>query len=354
MNSTREYWQIAAGDSDRNYADICLKWDVVLNGPGSLGAWPSCETKLTEGNWSSRKISNIRRFCEDIKEGDIVVLRMGTSDVMGVGVVVGGYTWSNLFSDVDGWDVQHARRVKWLWKGLDAPKVFDTYTLKLGDTTQKLSSSDVKNWVDSLKLPLDGDHTPNELPNDESFDLKLKDISESLFDFGVSSLAIETLSGEIDELIRIANWYNKYNDPSEHETVAYLVVPLLRALGWTPQKMGIEWNSIDIALFSELPRDESNLSVVVEAKKMGKSCLTAAAQAEGYTKGRKKCERLIVTDGLRYGVYTKKNNDQFSLYAYFNITRLKNRYPIYDTCLGAKEALQTMTPEWKNTFQHLS
>ena len=35
----RKIWQQAAGDTDRNYVDICLKWDVILNGPASFGRW---------------------------------------------------------------------------------------------------------------------------------------------------------------------------------------------------------------------------------------------------------------------------------------------------------------------------
>jgi hypothetical protein len=46
MPEKRKYWQQAAGDIARNYADVCLKWDVILNGPGYLGAWPECTEKL--------------------------------------------------------------------------------------------------------------------------------------------------------------------------------------------------------------------------------------------------------------------------------------------------------------------
>lgn len=58
-------------------------------------------------------------------------------------------------------------------------------------------------------------------------------ISEFLFDRGVASASITRLMDEIGELTRIARWYGraKAKHPSEHETVAYLVVPLLRALG---------------------------------------------------------------------------------------------------------------------------
>ena len=70
--------------------------------------------------------------------------------------------------------------------------------------------------------------------------------------------------------------------PSEFETVAYLVVPLLRHLGWTPQRMAVEWNRIDVALFDAMPRANDNLAVAVEAKKRDDSCLSARGQAEGY------------------------------------------------------------------------
>lgn len=340
----RNFWQQAVGDTDRNYAEICLKWDVILNGPGYAGAWPVCAKKLRNDEWSSRKITDLRRFSEEIKDGDIVVLRLGTSTILGVGVVVGDYEWLDLFGDVDGWDLQHVRRVSWLWKGLNSPKKFDTYTLKQGDTTQKLDSPVVTDWIESLNLDYINSPALTELPRTEDNTVNFESVSEFLFDHGVSSNSIDILNKEIDELVRIAKWYNKYDNPSEFETVAYLAIPLLRALGWTPQKMAIEWNNVDIALFSNLPRKDSNLSVVVEAKKKGNSCLSAFSQAQSYAKGKHNCRRLIVTDGLRYGVYIKQGYE-FQLYAYFNITNLKTRYPIYE-CFGVNEALRAMTPEW--------
>jgi hypothetical protein len=55
---------------------------------------------------------------------------------------------------------------------------------------------------------------------------------------------------------------------------------------------------------------------------------------------------MIVTDGLRYGVYVRDQLEVFSLFAYMNLTRLRHEYPIY-ACKGAKEALLAMAPEWK-------
>lgn len=342
----RKIWQQASGDTDRNYSNLCLEWDVILNGPGYAGKYPDCNKVLEKDGGTSRKRTDIWRFAEKIKEGDLVVLRLGTKTILGVGVIVGNYEWLECFGDVDGWDIQHVRRVRWLWNGIENPKHFDTYALKQGDTTQEMTSNIVKEWLSELEIP--EKNYNREIPSlpEAGKIINQTEIAEYLFSRGISSNSIEILTREFDELRRIAKWYvNSKEIPSEFETVSYLVVPILRALGWTPQKMAIEWNKVDLALFDLLPRNDSNLSVVVEAKKKGNSCLSAKSQAQGYAKGKDNCKRLIVTDGLRYGIYIKLG-DEYILKAYFNLTELRDSYPIYG-CLGAKEALRIMTPEWR-------
>lgn len=345
----KKIWQVAAGDTDRNYADLCLYWDVIVNGPGSEGRWPECENKLRqEWELSSRKISDLRRFAEEMTDGDLVVLRMGTTDVLGVGVVVGEYLWNEEFGDVDGWDLQHVRRVKWLWKYDGTPKRFDTYTLKFGDTVQSIDSQPVMDWVHSFSAEILSTKRPLTRLPDPSKDVGWEDIAEYLFDHGVASNAIGKITNEIDELVRISKWYQRTGGPSEAETVAYLAIPLLRSLGWTPQKMAIEWGGVDIALFSTLPRVDHNLTVVVEAKQKGYACLNAQSQAKTYAEqeGRTDCNRLIVTDGLRYGVYFRQDGKfPNEPHAYLNLTRMRNAYPLLK-CKGAKEAFLFMSADW--------
>ncbi len=341
----KKIWQQACGDTDRNYSQICLKWGVILNGPGHAGKYPDCNKTLKDEGWSSRKRTDLWRFSVGMKDGDFVVLRLGTNTVLGVGQIVGEYEWHDCFIDVDGWDLRHVRRVRWLWNGINNPKYFDRYALKQGDTTQEMSSKSVRDWLEQLQIPKEKyDYQPISLPNIGRI-IQQNEIAEYLFDQGISSNSIENLIKEFDELRRIAKWYVGKETPSEFETVAYLAVPILRALGWTPQKMAIEWHKVDIALFDQLPRKNKNLSVVVEAKKKGNSCLTAKSQAQKYANGKTNCKRLIVTDGLRFGTYIKEN-EEYKLKAYFNLVDLRESYPIYD-CLGIKEALKIMTPEWR-------
>lgn len=348
---TRQIWQVAAGDTNRNYADLCLEWDVILNGPGSEGKWPDCREALSnEWGLSSKKLTDIRRFAEEVADGDIVVLRMGTTDILGVGIVVGDYSWNEEFGDIDGWDLQHLRRVRWVWKYNGTPQKFDTYSLKLGDTTQKMDSPDVIDWLKSLPIQdeaLNREVIALPVPSNE---ITINEISEYLFDQGVASSSITNLTGQIDDLIRIAKWYQRSEvKPSESETISYLVIPLLRSLGWTPQKMAVEWNSVDVALFKYLPRKNESLSVVLEAKQKDLSCLSAKSQAQYYAEqdGRETCSRLIVTDGIRYAVYFR-DSGIFRSHpeAYLNIVNMREAYPLLH-CRGAKEAFLYLSADWK-------
>lgn len=344
--SRKKIWQQAAGDTDRNYAEFCLRWDVILNGPGNFGPWPDCAHLMQSSR--PRKLNDLRRFALEMLPGDIVVLRLGTSTVLGVGEIEEGYEWHEEFGDIDGWDLQHVRRVRWFWKGDPPAPEFSTYDLKQGDTTQRLTSEKVIQWIANLPITSPPIVPPLiALPSMYGDrEITLEQISEFLFDQGVSSASISNLTAEMAELTRIARWYEQSeNRPSEHETIAYLAVPLLRALGWTPQRMAVEWNRVDIALFDNLPRKAESLSVVVEAKKMGNSCLSATSQAASYADGKLACLRLIVTDGLRYGVYVRDHSQNFKLHAYLNLTRLRSDYPIL-SCKGANHALLAMTPEW--------
>lgn len=208
-------WQVAAGDTDRNYANLCLKWDVILNGPGSGGPWPDCIPVLRE-EWglTAWKLADLRRFCQNTKEGDLVVLNIGTSDVYGVGIVVGDYEWHDEFGDVDGWDLEHVRRVRWLWRCNGQPERFDTRTLKRG-TIQTMDAGAVKDWLKELDFAQQVYQRPLRPLPGRSSEADVDDTSEYLFDYGVGSNAINALVNEIGELSRIAKWYQEVDRPSE-------------------------------------------------------------------------------------------------------------------------------------------
>ena len=297
----------------------------------------------------------IRKYYEDINDGDIVVLRLGTRNVYGVGRVDGPVEWYDDFGDIDGWDIQLVRRVRWNWMAPSGqPKQFANRTLKFGDTIQKLKrSGPVFEWL--LTIPEHNTVLP-ELPlscvsDEEVQKIEVPALAEYLFDQGTAAGAINELTESMLSLKQIVSWYERSGTkPSESETVAYLAVPLLRTLGWPPQRMAVEWHNIDIALFDRLPRDDENLTVVVEVKKLGRSCLSANTQGAEYARvnGREKCNRLVVTDGIRYGVYVRETDGSFpeSPTAYMNLDRMIASYAVLG-CEGTPEALSLLAPDWQ-------
>ena len=149
-------WQVAAGNGkNTHYAKQCLQQDVIVFGPGQYGAWPDCEIPMRANGWTAMKVGIIRRFAEDISPGDIVVLRVGTQHIYGVGEVVGHYDWSEKFGNVQTWDLQHFRRVRWLWHRDGEPEEFPVYSLKFGNSVQRLISPVVRHWLESLDIPSD-------------------------------------------------------------------------------------------------------------------------------------------------------------------------------------------------------
>src|SRR5690606_21857525 len=76
-------------------------------GPGDAGAWmPERGDEDFEGNF-------VRRFASEIRVGDLLLLRAGLATVVAVGIVASDYVYLDAFDDVNGWDLQHARRVRW-------------------------------------------------------------------------------------------------------------------------------------------------------------------------------------------------------------------------------------------------
>lgn len=342
----KNVWQIAAGDPGRSYPGVFLEWDVITVGPGRFGPWPDCRTEWTH---ERRRVA---RFCNEMETGDAVVLKSGIGKVYGVGIVESEPKWFDDFGDIDGWDQQHVRRVRWLKKLLDDPA--EVAGLARG-TLRRVRSDSVLGWLREQDFGGNIEHyEPQGLPPSCQHGKELPrvdrtSIGQHLFDQGVGGGSIDNLLNEMDELTRIARWYDRSEHaPSEYETTAYLVIPVLRALGWTPQKMAVEWQNLDAALFRVLPRSDANLAVTVEIKQKGNACLSAKSQAEEYAEklGGPECRRLIVTDGLRYGAYVKLE-DRFPdrPHAYLNLVRMVDEYPILH-CWGAKEALRLMAEDW--------
>src|SRR4051812_20840135 len=100
-------WQISGGPATRSYANLFVRHGVALLGPGDAGRWTAERPdEEFEGSF-------IRRFADEAQTGDMVLLRTGLSKISAVGLIASDYLYLSQFDDVNGWDLQQARRVRW-------------------------------------------------------------------------------------------------------------------------------------------------------------------------------------------------------------------------------------------------
>ena len=301
LRMAHKIWQVSAGSADRSYASQFLEYGVALIGPGDAGPWrPEQGTNGFVG-----------RFASELQEGDVLLLRTGASVVQAVGIVASEYQYLSQFDDVNGWDLQHGRRVRWI--SLPEPQVFNE--LVFGASPPRLSLIRSKQLVDYanrfVQSPPTGwqTHTLPDLPYEEP--------------------ALESHPPELRELISQVNDLSiLYRDvksfgelPSENEVVAHYVVPLLRALGWPVEKIAIEWRNVDVGVFTKLPRIAQHCHFLIEAKRLGAGVEGALEQAVGYAKALNIHCDVVVTDGIRYRMYEARNG--YAQVAYANLGRLK-------------------------------
>src|SRR5262245_31589138 len=107
LGTPRAVWQVSAGPASRSHAEVLLKHGVALVGPGDAGPWTSQRDDIEfDGGF-------VRRFASEVAVGDVFLLRTGLTAITALGVVASDYLFANTFDDVNGRDLQHARRVRW-------------------------------------------------------------------------------------------------------------------------------------------------------------------------------------------------------------------------------------------------
>ena len=298
-------WQIAGGPSDRSYVDVFFKYGVGLIGPGDTGPW------TPERDADPEFDPAVKQFARDPKTGEVFLLRVGQRTVTAIGTVASEYVYLDQFDEVNGWDLQHGRRVRWfqfpkpqefekLVFGANPPRFSRCYKAEVIDFAEKAFSSVPSSWA-SERLP--------DLPP-----------LEPTLDPIPSELG--ALLAEIGDLLPMY-WNRDTFDtlPSEDETLTHFVVPFFRALGWPPELIAVKWRSIDVAIFDRLPRIPENCHFVVEAKRLGSGVEGALEQAKGYVAALGVPRDIIVTDGVRYRLYSCAR--AYAPVAYANLSRLK-------------------------------
>jgi hypothetical protein len=83
----------------------------------------------------------------------------------------------------------------------------------------------------------------------------------------------------------------------------------------------VKWRGIDVAVFTELPRTPENCRFIIEAKRLNVTAESALEQAMRYVESLGVARDIIVTDGIRYRMYSCEKG--FEKVAYANLVWLK-------------------------------
>jgi len=303
--SSRPVWQIAAGQAMRPYSEVFFAHGVALIGPGWAGRWTS------ESRDEDFEGSYVRRFATEPQCGDIIVLRKGRQTIVGIGLVASDYSFEEAFDDVNGWDLQHTRRVRWCRLEREHQferSVFGAKPSRLG----RIWDQDVINFARGFVSSPPTAWQIATLPDLPRAEPVLDDIPPALAGLIAQAKDLSPLYWNRDG----------FGDrPSEDEMIAHYVVPLLRMLGWPVEQVAMKWHSIDVAVFRDLPRTPETCRFVIEAKRFGDGIEGAREQAKGYVSALGNPRDVIVTDGIRYRLYAAERD--FEPVAYANLTLLK-------------------------------
>lgn len=305
VKPTPAIWQLAGGPASRPYADVFLRHGVGLIGPGDAGPWkPERGDDEFEGGF-------VRRFASEMQVGDVALLRTGMATITAVGIVASDYLYLNQFDDVNGWDLQHARRIRWCRLpqeytfgtpvfGANLTRCSRTWSGEVIDYAERFLNSPPTYWQEA-PLP--------DLPEEEP---ELEEVPSALAE----------IVAQAQDLFGLYWDRQNFGDhPTEDELVAHFVIPFLRALGWPLERIAVKWRWIDVAVFTALSRTPENCRFVIEAKRLGAGVESALEQAKGYVESLGVPRDIIVTDGIRYRMYSCENG--FAPVAYANLMRLK-------------------------------
>jgi hypothetical protein len=302
--SSRAVWQISGGPTSRPYADVFLKHGVALIGPGDAGPWTQQRAaEVPEDGF-------VRRFATVVGVGDVFLLRTAIDTIAAVGLVASEYIYLNTFDEVNGWDLQHTRRIRWCPLpqeytfgtrvfGANPPRCSRVANQEALDFANRFLNSPPTTWQTAPLPPLPAEEPP------------IDEVPDAL-------RGLVALAADLVPLLLNRQAFGEL--PCEAELVAHFVVPFLHALGWPLEQIAIQWRNIDVAVFRALPRTPENCLFVIEAKRLGAGVEGALVQAKGYVAALGIPRDVIVTDGIRYRMYA---GNRFEPVAYANLTRLK-------------------------------
>ncbi len=274
--------------------------------------------------------------------------------------------------DFDGWDLPAYCHVDWHLP----PEPLEADGLSQG-AIRGLHQDEAKQVADHIlrtapTYPSDPEPPPVRIIED-------KEALRFLVWEGLQPSAAEALTAAFNRIRLLATYYYEAiyqhhelsrGDVREHEARAFLIVPLLIALGWPEQQMKIELGvkgespqsksgKIDIACFAKPYRrgndgepNNEDCTLIIETKHFRSGLDLAPEQAKSYAEHFRSCKAVLVSNGYCYKAYERnQDTEEFPQEpsAYLNLLRPSDGYPLDpDNVKGALEVLRLMIPQsWR-------
>jgi hypothetical protein len=338
------YWAIASGGESRNLGNLFYKYGAAFLGSGGISDYNK-NRELFE-----KEKKSVVRFINEMKEGDKILLKNGISEVLSAGIVNSDeYKFSPAFEDVYGFNISNIRFVDWYVLSNRQQKSLShtQFAIKKFFKVTEEEQVNIANYI--IKNGQLVNKTPQKLP-EEGKDYKIIDSEKlriELMKLGLSFSAAEDLIFEIDRIKKLAEWYdNEGKDISEYETIAFLILPILRILGWSPKQLKLELKRADIVAY-KMPYTEKintkNCEFILEAKEPEQGLGNAIEQVKEYAEDHfPSCNTLAASNGYVYEIL-KRNKETWETYAYMNL-QLYDRCPFNPEVGGTIEVLQELMP----------
>jgi hypothetical protein len=357
-STMQRVWQIGAGDAGRDYSWLCREHDLMFLGPGRYGPYEAARYRnIPRTAFSKRKIEGVGTFCRDVHPADIVLLRRGHR-VVAIGQVPDsdeGYRHDPALDDVYGWDLQHTRRVVWQEHLDEELKAVQSAAALFENRKQIPSFTRVEdplvlNPIQHLfarcsarPLKPRPDSVPEPLSSEE--------LGQALFAQGLSNSAADGVLSAIARQRRLLRWYSEYGKassrPDEQEVVAHMVLPLLLALGWSEQLLGVQWRKVDLAAFWGTPTIAERCVLVCEAKQPKHGLRGVLSQAKEYVDklALTGCGKILLTQGGRFYLHRRKADKSWEgePSGYINIEKIRTNH-IAPAKASAVDTLVALTP----------
>jgi hypothetical protein len=364
-------WNAAAGDGKTTYMKFWADFGVFTAGPGE--PWPELHKIDVDKDYKNsvfKRHSFLKPMIDGVKKGDKVLLRNG-STIYAIGEVTSERCdLEPRFVNVCGWDQQLFWEVRWKHLPINPkPDPKDKHrkrqwtTKELGLSNRRTLHKVGKKGVDRIKevgLWENGEYR-DEVEKQWTRTLR-QDWEDTRYD--KASFERDCEKGDwkkIEDVQQRCEWYKSHKGPfSEHDVRTFLTIPFLEALGWTHEKMRIEFEKKDIVLFKKPftgNDDGENIHAIIETKSFNQGVRVGRDQLKGYVAETGKDKGIIgfTTNGIAWELFEtfddKTNPDdpldlekELKPDASSRIDMLYVEHPIYKADHGAERLLKALKP----------